>query len=459
MTTPTGYTRPLLGMPGPGPEEFIWAGGIEDTFVPQTRHGHRSLDEYELIGHYEHWREDLNIAKQLGLRAVRWGVPWYRVEPRQGKFDWSWIDEVLAHMVDELGITPIIDLMHYGCPFWLRREFDNPDYPAAVASYASEFAQRYKGLVRWYTPLNEPLVNSLMCGRRGQWPPYLRGDQGYLRVMLQLAKGIVATVRAIKEIDPVSIMVHVEAAGIVRAERPDLERLAMEDQLRRFICYDLITGRIDPDHMLFPWLVRNGVSPDDIAGLAGRAIGLDVLGLNFYPQWSTKQLYINKQGKLAYREIERQGLGFAEMIAGYHERYQAPVIVTETSARGSDRVRSNWLRSGVQAIKALRGQGVLVLGYTWFPVFTMIDWSYRLGRGPVDRYRLELGLYRLGEGGGPRWVPTPLVEEFRAYVADPEAAIGTLAVPLRNGEQREFRYLYGDPDRVGEGKAQGERSR
>jgi hypothetical protein len=32
------------------PEAFIWAGGIEDTFVPQTRHGHRALDEYELMG-------------------------------------------------------------------------------------------------------------------------------------------------------------------------------------------------------------------------------------------------------------------------------------------------------------------------------------------------------------------------------------------------------------------------
>jgi beta-glucosidase/6-phospho-beta-glucosidase/beta-galactosidase len=442
-------------MPGPGHEEFIWAGGIEDTFVPQTRPGHRAMDEYELIGHYEHWRGDLALAKGLGLRALRWGIPWYKVEPQQGKFDWRWIDEVLPYIVDELGITPIIDLMHYGCPLWLHREFDNPDYPAAVTAYAAEFAQRYKGLVRWYTPLNEPLVNALMCGRRGLWPPYLRGDQGYLRIMVQLAKGIVSTVRAIKEIDPESIMVHVDAAGIVRAERPDLERLAMEDQLRRFICYDLITGRVDGEHQLFPWLVRNGVSPDDLARLKGNGISLDVLGLNFYPQWSTKQMYINRQGKLSYREIERQGVGFAEMIASYHERYQAPVIVTETSARGSDKVRANWLREGLGAVKTLRGHGVPVLGYTWFPIFTMLDWSYRLGRGPVDQYRLELGLYRLGQAGGPRWLVTPLVDQFRAYVSNPSESIGTLA----KAPQSEYRYLYGGPGHVGEGQAQGERSR
>src|SRR5918912_1183073 len=101
---------------GASPEDFIWASGIEDTFVPQTRPGHRALD-------------------------------------------WSWTDEVLPYLVEELGITPIIDLMHYGCPFWLRREFANEDYPRAVAAYAAAFARRYAGRVRWYTPLNEPLVH------------------------------------------------------------------------------------------------------------------------------------------------------------------------------------------------------------------------------------------------------------------------------------------------------------
>ena len=108
---------------GPRPEDFIWASGVEDTFVPQIRLGHRALDEYELMGHYTHWREDLLLARQLGLRALRWGVPWYRVEPLPGEFDWRWTDEVLPYLVEQLGITPIIDLMHNGCPFWLQGEF------------------------------------------------------------------------------------------------------------------------------------------------------------------------------------------------------------------------------------------------------------------------------------------------------------------------------------------------
>ena len=45
---------------GPEPENFWWASGVENTFVPQVRPGHRRLDEFELMGHYQHWKEDLS---------------------------------------------------------------------------------------------------------------------------------------------------------------------------------------------------------------------------------------------------------------------------------------------------------------------------------------------------------------------------------------------------------------
>jgi beta-glucosidase len=411
---------------GPAPEDFIWASGIEDTFVPQERQGHRALDEYELMGHYQHWREDLALARDLGLRALRWGVPWYRVEPKLGVFDWTWIDEVLPYLVEELRITPIIDLMHYGCPFWLRGEFANDDYPSAVARYAAAFARRYAGLVRWYTPLNEPLVNALMCGKRGQWPPYLRGDRGYIKIMIQLARGILETVEAVKGVDPRAVMVHVEASGLSRATREDLASLAIEEQRRGYLGYDLITGRVTPEHPLFGWLARSGASLHVLADMAKRAIRLDVVGLNFYPQWSTRALYVNPKGRLAYRVTEQDGAGFKDLINDYYSHYGAPVMVTETSAFGDDELRSRWLDASVRAVKQLRGEGVPVVGYTWFPMFTMIDWKYRTGKSPVEHYKIELGLYRLNEAAGPRWVPTPLVEKMRAYINNPIDAIGAI---------------------------------
>ena len=410
--------------------DFIWASGVENTFIPQTKRGHRALDEYELIDHYDHWRQDLALAREVGVQALRWGVPWYRIQPRPEQFDWSWTDEVLPYLVHDLKIMPIIDLMHYGCPLWLDREFANEDYPRAVAAYAEAFARRYHDIVSWYTPLNEPLMNALWCGKRGLWPPYLRGDGGYTRIMMQLARGIVRTVEAIKSVDPRALMVHVEAAGLIRAEVPELQMLAQESQAQIFLSYDLVSGRVDPDHLLYPWLVRNGASLHELTELKRRAVALDIVGLNFYPQWSTTELHVDRAGRMQSRVVEKDGAGFAELLADAHRRYDAPVMVTETSVRGTHGVRLRWMSESLAAIKDLRERGVPVVGYTWFPMMTMIDWHYRFGTRPAEKYRTELGLFVLDrEPEKQRWQITPLVERFRDHIEHSERSIGTLADP------------------------------
>lgn len=412
---------------GSAPEDFIWAVGIEDTFVPQTRRGHRALDEYELVGHYTHWREDLALARKVGARAIRWGVPWYRVQPAREVFDWSWTDQVIPYLVNELGIVPIVDLMHYGCPFWLEREFDNPDYPRAVAAYAAAFARRYRDLVHWYTPLNEPFINALMCGKRGEWPPYLSGDSGFVRVMLQLARGIIETVNALKQSAPGARMVHVEATGLRRILQDELRELALLEQHRGYLSYDLITGQITREHPLFQWLLEHGAGAQELEQLARGKIALDAIGLNFYPQWSTRQIHLDAQGRLKYRLVEKDGAGFSELLQDFYTRYQVPMIVTETSAFGANRLRARWLAASVAAIKNLRAGGVPIHGYTWFPLFTMYKWNYRRGRLPLERYRFDLGLFQLNtQEDGPRFLETPLVEQFVSYVNNPKEAVGDL---------------------------------
>ena len=129
------------------PNTFIWASGIENTFVPQTR-----------SGHYEHWRDDLRLARELGVQALRWGVPWYRVELEQGQFDWRWTDQVISYMVQESWASRRSS-MHYGCPLWMEQPFVNLNDLRAVAAYAGPFEERYRDLIRWYTLLKELLMN------------------------------------------------------------------------------------------------------------------------------------------------------------------------------------------------------------------------------------------------------------------------------------------------------------
>ena len=415
---------------GPRPGEFIWATGIEDTFVPQTKPGHRALDEYALMGHYENWRTDLSLLKEIDVNAVRLGIPWYRVEPKRGEFDWSWTDQVIPFLVETLRVTPIIDLMHYGCPFWLNKEFANGDYPTAVADYARAFALRYKRLISFFTPLNEPLVNAVMCGKRGLWPPYLKEDSGYVRILLQIVRGVLNTIEALKEIDETFTIVQVEATGLSRAIRHDLEPFAIEHQRRGYLYYDLVTGAVNRDHSLFDWLLSSGATSHELEEIAARRTSIDVLGMNFYPQWSTQQIYMNRKGRLCFRPIEHDGSGFMSLIDDYYQRYRAPIMITETSAVGSDEVRSRWLCESVAAVKTLRTRGVPVLGYTWFPLLTMVDWRYRLGRRSVEKYYIDLGLFKIRPAldGERRWEETVLVKQLREYISNPLESVGLLKI-------------------------------
>src|SRR5262245_25256543 len=282
---------------GTSAAEFLWAAGIENTFVPHTRAGHRRLDEYELMDHYGRWKQDLDLAADLGISAIRYGIPWYRVNPKPDVFDWSWTDAVLEYLVAEKRLTPIVDLMHYGTPLWLDNHFVNASYPRRMADFAAAFAERYRSLVRFYTPVNEPGVTASYCGRDGRWPPYLSGDDGYVKVLLALVRGIARTAAAVKAVQPEATLVHVEDVGLERPGSPGLEEAAASAQLRRLLPLDLACGRVRAGHPEHGWLLEHGATETELDDLAGRMPEWDVLGVNFYP-WSNRRLTRRRNGSI-----------------------------------------------------------------------------------------------------------------------------------------------------------------
>jgi len=408
---------------GTSAADFLWAVGIENTFVPQTRAGHRPLDEYALMDHYRLWRQDLDKAADLGISAIRYGIPWYKVEPAVGKFDWSWTDRVLEYLVEVKGLTPIVDLMHYGTPSWLDNGFVNASYPRRVADYASAFAERYAPIVKFFTPLNEPGVTAAYCGRDGRWPPYLQGEDGYVKVLLSLARGLARTAEALRAARPDAVLVHVEDVGIERPGSPALAAEAAGAQWKRLLPLDLACGRVVEGHPLFDWLLEHGADGPALQALAGSMPRWDVLGVNFYP-WSNRRIVRRRNGALAQvAEPEASGLG--EVLQLVHGRYGLPVMVTETSAPGCHLERARWMADTLAEVRNARAGGTPVVGYTWFPMFTMIDWKYRWSRKGMEDHLLHLGLWDVVPRSGQLdREPTPLVEIYRRVLADPTSTIG-----------------------------------
>jgi beta-glucosidase/6-phospho-beta-glucosidase/beta-galactosidase len=407
-------------------KDFHWATGIEDTFIPHVRPGFRQLDEYKLTQHYELWKSDLDLVAGLGVKFLRWGLPWYRVQPKPEVFDWSWTDLVLDTMVNVKGITPILDLVHYGAPLWMDNSFINASYPQYAAGYAYAVAERYRSLSPAYTPLNEPSVNAEMCGEKGIWPPYLTGEDGYMKIMGAVARGIVLTVQAIRQAHPAAPIVHVEALWHKWTEDPSpaIRRQVELNHLKQYLCTDLCLGRLDEDHPLFQTLVKNGFTQYDLGWFRDQAVEFDIFGANFYP-WSYGEVKQRQDGAFYRLRRHVHGSAIKKVILDVWNRYRIPVMVTETSAKGSHAQRGRWMDETISAVHALRREGVPVAGYTWFPMFTMFDWKYRTGRRPLSAYTINLGLFDcdFDQGGVYCRIPTPLVDRYREHIRHPVPAL------------------------------------
>jgi beta-glucosidase len=406
---------------------FLWATGIEDTFIPQARPGLRALDEYELTQHYKLWKRDFDLVAETGVKYLRWGVPWYRVQTAPDRWDWEWTDQALDYLVNVKGITPILDLMHYGTPLWLENSFVNAGYPDYVAEYAHAVVTRYKSLVRYYTPLNEPMVNADFCGRKAEWPPYLSGDDGYVKLTLALAKGIVLTTQAIKGEQPDAVTVQVEALWHTFTSDPSLEERAAQENARQYLSFDLTTGRMGDDHVLANYLCSHGMTQADMDWFHKNAVTFDFFGVNFYP-WSYSELRQTSKGSIQHVIGEPPGDRIAIVIREAYERYRMPLMVTETSAKRDVHGRAGWMDETLDTVRSLRGEGIPVVGYTWFPLFTMVDWAYRTGRRPLKEYLIHLGLYdsAFDKNGVLRRHKTSLVKRYLGHMSTPMPAIGIL---------------------------------
>jgi len=182
----------------PTPEEiletlrFMFAVGIECS-NPITTDGHR-VDELEATGHYEHWKKDLQLVRDLGLRFLRYGPPIHRLFTGPGQYNWQMLDPVMEEM-QRLNIKPIIDLVHFGLPDWLV-DFQNPDWPRHVADYAGAFCQRYPW-VRFYTPVNEIFVTAQFSGAFGWWNERLMSDQAFVTNLKYSVKASMLMMREI----------------------------------------------------------------------------------------------------------------------------------------------------------------------------------------------------------------------------------------------------------------------
>jgi hypothetical protein len=107
------------------------------------------------------------------------------------------------------------------------------------------------------------------------------------------------------------------------------------------------------------------------------------------------------------------------VLTSYAQRYGRPVFLTETCLTGSVEDRLDWLDASVAAVHELRADGVPVVGYTWWAVFDMMEWTYRGGVQPPEAYLLPMGLWdlKLDGAGVYQRVRNPVADRYHQHAS------------------------------------------
>jgi dTDP-4-dehydrorhamnose reductase len=397
---------------GKGPLE-LW-GGHECTV---NRVGDRWLDQTVRSGH-EHRIEDLALFADIGFKALRYPVLWERVSPEApDQRDWRWTDERLNE-IRRLGMRPIAGLIHHGSGPRYTHLLD-PAFAAGLAEHARAAAERYPWVEDW-TPVNEPLTTARFSALYGHWYPHARDEGAFFTALLNQIDAVRLSMRAIRETVPNARLIQTEDLGHTFAT-PPLAYQAEFDNSRRWLAWDLLTGKVDPDHPFWARIEGHGL---------GRRLGAiledpcppDVLGVNYY--LSSERFLDHRveryplhrrggNGEHVYADVEAvrsvapSPMGLERLLQATWTRYGRKIAVTECHNGCTREEQMRWLNEAWRTAETLHDRGVPIEAVTAWSLLGAYDWDRLL---TVEAGHYEAGVFDL-RGGSPR--PTGAVEMCR----------------------------------------------
>jgi len=374
--------------------QFLFATGIENSY-PTIQNGKVRQDEMEKCGHYKLWQKDFDLVQELGIEYLRYGPPIHTTWTGPGKYNWDFADATFNDLLRR-NIMPIVDLCHFGVPDWLGN-FQNPDFPALFAQYAGDFAKRFPW-VQLYTPVNEMYICAEFSALYGWWNEQLASDKAFVTALKYLVKANVLAMHTILAVRPDALFIQSESSEYFHASNPDAIKPAEILNAKRFLSLDLNYGRrVESD--MYEYLMDSGMTREEYHFFLDNNLKHQcIMGNDYY---RTNEHRVRPDGStVASGEI----FGYHVITTQYHDRYQLPVMHTETNLwqgpKGDEAV--NWLWKEWANVLRVRNDGVPIVGFTWYSLTDQVDWDTALRENhgnvnPLGLYDLDRNIRPVGE--------------------------------------------------------------
>ncbi len=367
------------------PKPEIW-GGIECTI---NRVGDCFNDQLVHAGHYNR-EDDLEKIASLGMKKLRYPVLWEHHQPTRGTEPcWTWSRRQLEKIRD-LGMDPIVGLLHHGSgPVFTQLDDDN--FPELLAGYAYKVAKQFPW-VEYYTPVNEPMTTARFSGLYGFWYPHAKNDQKFAKMLINQLKGVVLCMQEIRKINPAAKLVQTEDLGYTHSTS-FLQYQADFENIRRWLTFDILCGRMDTQHRFWEYFISNGITRYELDFFLRNPCPPGIMGLNYYV---TSERYLdqrlqkfpphthggNNEHRYADTEAVRTGkmLGLEKLLEQVFERYRLPVAVTECHLHCSREEQLRWVKEAWDSCVRLSGKGIDVRALTIWSLLGAYDWNSLLTR-------------------------------------------------------------------------------
>ena len=438
-----------------GPAALEMWGGIEctvnrvrdDYFTQLDRSGHAERDG------------DLDRFAALGIRSLRYPVLWETTAPEgPDSADWSWADRRLPAL-RRLGIAPIVGLVHHGSGP-RHTSLLCPRFADGLAQFAAAVAERFPWVEQW-TPVNEPLTTARFSALYGLWYPHARDDRSFVVALLNQCRATVLAMAAIRRVNPAARLVQTDDISRTYGTEAMSGVVDFYNE-RRWLAWDLLCGRVGPDHPLWDYLLESGAAAADVLWFAEHPCPPDVIGVNYYvtsERWLDHRVerYPDRprggapDGEFvdieSVRVLAMPAPAIASLLQETWQRYGIPVAVTEAHIDAGREDQLRWLLEIWRAALSARAAGADVRAVTAWSLLGSFDWNCLLGEcrgyyepGPFDvrapRPRPTALAALIAELGAGREASHPVLkgegwwrraDRFIAKPIVPRTAVTTLA--------------------------------
>lgn len=135
---------------------------------------------HEAIDFYHHYKEDIALFAEMGLKCLRTSIGWSRIFPQGDEAEpneegLQFYDNVFDELI-KYGIKPVITLSHFEMPLHLAREYGG-FRSRKVVDYFVKFAEvvfdRYKDKVKYWMTFNDSII---------KWTSAIHYSFGQIRV-------------------------------------------------------------------------------------------------------------------------------------------------------------------------------------------------------------------------------------------------------------------------------------